>query len=105
MKFKVVIDAAARDDLHSIASYLNDRNEQVANRFVASALTSIDNLLEMHGKGSLKRLRTAKGRTLRSWRVLGFDKYVIYNFVEGDLIIVVAVLHEARNVGRILKDR
>lgn len=105
MKFRVLIDSAARGDLQAITSYLSERSEEVADRFVSSAWAAIDDLLNMSGKGSLKRMRSSGGQALRSWRVPGFHNYLIFYFIEGKLIVVIGVLHGARNLRRILRDR
>ncbi|HWB53906.1 MAG TPA: type II toxin-antitoxin system RelE/ParE family toxin [Tepidisphaeraceae bacterium] len=105
MKFSVTYGNVVLEDLHTIVSYLAPRNEQAARRFIASAFAAMHGLSEMPERGSPKRFRRHGGSPIRSWGVPGFRKYVIYFVVERDEVIILAVLHGARDVRKILRDR
>jgi plasmid stabilization system protein ParE len=93
------------DDLHSILTWLERHSETVADRFVASAFTAFDDLAGMPGKGSPKTYPRSRIVGVRSWPVPGFPNHLIYYQTKPDAVIVLAVLHGARNVRAILKDR
>lgn len=105
MSLRIVLRASVHNDLHEITAYLDDKNVKVANRFIEGVLDALAGLAQMPGKGSPKPFRSSHPLPIRSWLVPGFENYVIYYVVEGNALIVLAILHGARNVRRILRDR
>jgi len=55
--------------------------------------------------GSPKRFKQANLSGIRSWAVGGFPNHLIYYRVHPDAVIVLAVLHGARDIGSILNIR
>src|SRR3954465_1887560 len=105
MRRRIVLDPLVATDLHEIVSYLNERTTSAADRFVDAVFSSLDDLAEMPGKGSLKTFRRTRLRDVRTWWVMGFRKYLIFYEVMADAIVVIAVTHGARNVRRLIKER
>ncbi|HEY1684164.1 MAG TPA: type II toxin-antitoxin system RelE/ParE family toxin [Tepidisphaeraceae bacterium] len=105
MNLRIVLRPAVDDDLHSITAYFDSRDLKIADRFVAAALDALVGLAQMPGKGSPKAFRRDKLPPIRSWLVPGFDKYVIFYVVDGDSLVVLAILHGARDVRKILRKR
>jgi len=92
-------------DIADLAEYLFERSEAIARRFVEQADFTIKELAKTPGIGSPKPYRAKKLAGMRSWWVKGFPKHLIlYKLVEGG-ILVVAIVHGARNIPRILRDR
>jgi toxin ParE1/3/4 len=105
VKGRVRLRPEVPDDLISIHDYLLERNTAAANRFLDAIQSTLDDLAEFPGKGSPKRFRSAKLRGIRSWHISGFRNYLILYrpFAEG--IDVIAIVHGARNLQRLLKAR
>jgi len=59
----------------------------------------------MPGKGSPKHFRSKQLRGIRSWWVPGFRNYLILYHPLEDGIDVFAVVHGARRLSRLLKNR
>ena len=59
----------------------------------------------MPGIGSPKTFRNKRLVGIRSWRVKGFPKQVILYRATGDGIKVLAIVHGARNLPRLLRER
>src|SRR4051812_19810233 len=96
---------AVPDDLEEIIDYLAAHSTEAADRFILAVHSTLEDLSIMPGKGSLKHFRAKRLRELRSWGVSGFENYLIlYCAVDGG-IDVWAVLHGARNLAKILKQR
>jgi plasmid stabilization system protein ParE len=105
MTRRIVLRPKVPDDLHSIVTWLEQHSVAVADRFVGSAFAAFDDLAAMPGKGSPKTYPRSQIVGVRSWPVPGFPNHLIYYQTRPDAIIVLAVLHGARNVRAVLKDR
>jgi len=105
MSRRVVLRPEVPDDMQAIVTWLEQSSIQVADRFVASTFAAFDDLAGMPGKGSPKHFRRSGLTGIRSWAVPGFPKYLIYYQTHPDAIVILAVLHGARDVRRILKGR
>ena len=105
MSRRVVLRPEVPDDLHSIVIWLEQRSTVIADRFLESALAAFDDLAAMPGKGSPKTFARSRVTGVRSWSVPGFPNHLIYYLTHPDAIVVLAVLHGARNVRAVLKGR
>jgi len=102
---RVILRPQVPDDLHSIVSGLEKSSVSIADRFVEAVFAAFDDLAEMPGKGSPKHFRLPRLAGLRSWWVPGFPKHLIYYRATDEAIIIYAVIHGARDVRAVLKDR
>lgn len=93
------------DDIYHIAVYLLGENESVAHRFVDAVQETLKDLARMPGWGSIKHFRDPALFEVRSWRVKGFRNYLIYYLIADDGIDVLAIMHGARDIERLLEDR
>src|SRR5438067_12719 len=105
MPRRIILRAPVPDDLHGIVKYLEQSSVEIANRFVDSVFAAFDDLAIMPGKGSPKRFRIARLSGVRSWAVPGFRNHLIFYHSTDEAIIVLAVLHGARNVREVLRGR
>jgi len=102
---RVVLHNAVPDDLLAILDYFAERSPQVADRFAEAVESSIDDAGRFPGRGSLKSFKDARLAGVRSWRVRGFKKYLIFYVPIENGIKVLAVLHGARDLATALHDR
>jgi plasmid stabilization system protein ParE len=90
------------DDIAELAAYLLSYSEPVALRFVDSVQSTLKQLAEMPGIGSLKAFANPRLANVRSWRVKGFPNHLILYEPMKDGI---AVIHGARDLERFLRNR
>lgn len=105
MKPRIILRSKVPQDLAEIIDYLAERNPAVANRFADAARSTLEDLAQMPGMGSRKEFRLRKLRDVRSWSVTGFRNHLILYRPISDGIEVLGILHGAREIGRILKER
>lgn len=85
--------AASRSDLIEIGNWLSGQaGAAIAARFIDRIIAAIETLSLMPER---HRLRPELGDKLR---VLGFRRYLIFYVVEEGAVVVVRVLHSARDV-------
>lgn len=93
MTFRLEYTETARRDLHAIRRYLTrEAGKQTALKVVLRILFKA-NGLRTHPTGYLRRDELAPG--LRGVRVY---RYMIFFTISGDVVSVVRVLHDARNI-------
>ena len=98
MKRRLVILPRARAELHDQAEYISVEDEESSRRFLAAASASFADLLATPGLGRLRRFRAARLHGLRSWRVRGFENWLMFYRVTDDAVEIVRVLHGARDL-------
>lgn len=90
--------AAARRDLIEHFVYLaGSASLDTAERFLAHAEESFDDLARQPMIGAPLTLRPAELAGLRKWRVTEFDNYLIFYMPKPDGVSIVRVLHAARD--------
>jgi toxin ParE1/3/4 len=92
-------------DILEIAEYLFNENEAVAVRFIDSVQTTLKDLAAAPKIGSVKSFKDRRLANVRSWRVKGFPNHLILYEPLQDGILVLAVIHGARDLQRFLKRR
>jgi len=95
---RLVILPQANVELHDQAEYISIGNEDMARRFFAAAETTFRDLIAMPGIGRRSQFRNARLRVLRSWRIRGFENWLIFYRVTEEAVEVVRVLHGARDL-------
>lgn len=104
MTRRVLISLAAKSDLENQAIYIGCESPGAASRFLDAAERVFRDLSEMPSIGAIRQLRNPRLAGLRSWRIPGFDKHIVFYRVIDDGIEIVRVLHGARDVPRILEN-
>ena len=95
---KVTQRAAARRDLVEHFVYLAENaGLDVAERFLANAEASFNELAGQPRIGSPLTLRPPELAGLRKWRVKDFDNHLIFYLPHPDGVSIVRVLHAARD--------
>jgi toxin ParE1/3/4 len=103
-RLRLVLRAAVPQDLINIHAFLADRSPEQAERFLLSVRATMEQLTEFPGLGGLRPFR-GKLRGVRSWAVAGFPNHLIFYRPTQEAVIVLGVIHGARNVQRLLRDR
>lgn len=103
---RIILRPAVSDDLHGIVEYLDQNtSSDIADQFVESVFRAFDRLAEMPGIGSPKQFRTRRVEHIRSWSAPGFRNYLIFYQVHPDAILILAVIHGARDILTVLDRR
>ena len=91
------IDALAYFD------YMHDRSPTAALRFLSALDRTVENLARNPFIGRRRRFRNPALRNLRSWRVEGFENYLIFYRVTETQLEVLRIRHGAMKFPRALK--
>ncbi len=93
----------AKRDLDEQAFFLEQNTPGAGFRFFAAAEATFEQLVEMPGMGRRREVSGPGLQGLRSWRIKGFQKWLIFYRPIEDGIEVIRVLHGAQDIGRILE--
>ena len=85
-------------ELEAIWEYIAFDNMDAADRFVEAAYATFQELAQMPGMGRLRHFPQARLRQVRSFRVKGFENYLIFYGPIAEGIEVFHVLHGARDL-------
>lgn len=94
----------AREDLDQIHAYISEDNPEVADRVLEAALSTFATLAKMPGMGQPRVFKHSELSGLRSFRVDGFQNYLIVYRPGDDGVEVVRVLHGARDLDALFSD-
>ncbi len=87
-------------DLVETAEYIAEDDAEVADRFFSAFESTIEFIVKTPKLGSVKRYR---GQTdIRMWFVSGFEKSLIFYTESADEIVILRVIHSARDYTRFL---
>lgn len=95
---------AASADIEAIVGFLNERNPIAAVRFLEALQASIEYVVGL--PLAHPRLDTSNPalRDVRSRPLTGaFARYLLFYAARGDTVLVIRVLHSARDIGAILQ--
>jgi len=90
-------------DALSYFHYLHDRNPDAAVKFLTSVDRTVENLALHPLMGSLRRFRGRDLQSIRSWRVNGFENYLIFYRFEGNRLEILHIKHGAMKFPRALR--
>jgi len=95
---KVYKRASAKRDLIEDYEYLAEHaGIETAERFLASADGSFNDLARHPEMGTALSLHDPKLAGLRKWRVNGFEKFLVFYLPRPDGVSIVRVLHAAQD--------
>lgn len=98
MKLRLRIAEAVDGDLDRSAEFLGRTNRSVADRFLSGVDDAFEMLRESPSLGAPRRFNSSSLVGLRSWRVKGFENWLIFYRVVDDVVEILRVLHGARDV-------
>jgi toxin ParE1/3/4 len=105
MSRRLVLGSHVTSDLEEIQTYLERDSLAVADRFVSAAFAAFQEIADMPGRGSPKQFRARRLTGLRSWPVPGFLNHLIFYRVTDEAVIIIGVVHGARDTERVLRTR
>ncbi|MFN0061680.1 MAG: type II toxin-antitoxin system RelE/ParE family toxin [Myxococcaceae bacterium] len=99
MTLLVTVSPAALRDLQNIYQYIADRRPPASEAFLRNVAVEFDLLSE---RPFLGRRRHFKTSGIRSWRVRGFENFIVYYRVRRKDVRILRVLHGAQDVSQML---
>lgn len=104
MKRRVSKRLRALEDLADAGTYLEEHTSGAGLRFLEAAEHVFQDLLEAPTLGPGREFLNPKLSGLRSWRIRGFEKWLIFYRPIDDGIEIIRVLHGARDLQNALSD-
>ena len=91
-------------DAFGYFQYIQAHNPDAAQRFLEAIDATIQGLGLQPFKGRLRKFRGADLRNIRSWRVDGFENYLIFYRLTTSRLEILRVKHGAMDFPRALKE-
>lgn len=95
---KLILDPHVEDELWGIWYFIAQDNPDAATRVIDAAYETFKMLAANPGLGRPLRFRSPRLRDVRSWRITGFENYLIFYRRVDDGIQVNHVYHGARDI-------
>ena len=95
---KYILDPCVEDELWGIWHFIAQDNPDAATRVIEAAYDTFKTLAVNPGLGRPRRFRNPKLRDVRSWRIIGFENYLIFYRGVAEGIQVNHVYHGARDI-------
>ena len=92
------------EELVNLSFYIARDNEEAAPRFLAACDETFTFLANNKSVGATTAFQDPSLRDVRSWRVKGFEKYLIFYRPLSDGMKVLHVVHSARNFNLLFED-
>ena len=90
---KVFVRHDAELDALGYFQFIHERNPDAALRFLASIDRTVEHLALQPLKGRQRHFRSRTLKNIRSWRVDGFENYLIFYRFDGDRLDVLRIKH------------
>ena len=102
---RTVTTPAAREDILTQFRYyaLHQGLPEVASRFLDAIEAAIARIGEMPAIGAPQRFETPALAVVRAWPVPGFEDIRLYYLEAAGVLLIIRVLHDKRDVRRILQ--
>jgi plasmid stabilization system protein ParE len=75
---KYILDPCVEDELWGIWHFIAQDNPDAATRVIEAAYETFKTLATNPGLGRPRRFRNSRLRDVRSWRITGFENYLIF---------------------------
>ena len=105
MKRTIRIQPLAQDDLRQQAEFIAQDSLDAALRLLEAAEVTYEFLSETPLAGSVCPFASVQARELRIWRINGFPNHLILYRVSESELLIVRVLHAARDLDVLLDDQ
>lgn len=97
-KAELQLDPCVESELWEIWRFIARDNPEAATRVVEAAYETFHRLVLTPTLGRSRRFQNSRLKGIRSWRVSGFDHYLIFYRVTSSGIQVLHVYHAARDI-------
>lgn len=98
---KLVVRPESDSDVAGQWHYIAERNLLAADRYLSAVSRTYEAIRQQPGTGNPESFRRQKG--IRSWRVDGFPRYLVFYREFPDHVEVLRVLHGMRNLPRFFR--
>ena len=95
---KIILGPCVEEELWAISCFIAQDNPEAATRLVDAACETFKTLAANPGLGRIRQFRSPRLRYVRSWRVSGFENYLIFYRGVTKGIQVLHVYHGARDI-------
>jgi toxin ParE1/3/4 len=102
---KFILDPGVEDELWAIWAFIAEDNPDAATRLVDAVYETFKMLAANPELGRRRRFRDPRLRNVRSFRVSGFDNYLIFYRAISEGIQVLHVYHGARDLEALFEGR
>jgi len=102
---KIIFDPCVEENLWDIWEFIARDNPEAAERVVEAAYETMKALAANPGLGRPRNFRNPRLKDIRSWRVEGFDNYLIFYRPVSSGIQVLRVYHGARNIDALFGEK
>ena len=99
---KYVLDPCVEEELWEIWNFIAQDNPDAATRVIEAAHTTFKTLAATPGLGRTRFVRNPRLREVRSWRITGYENYLIFYRAVADGIQVNHVYHGAQDIETLL---
>jgi toxin ParE1/3/4 len=90
-------------DAFGYFQYIRESNPEAALRFLQAVDGTVEKLAFQPLKGRLRKLRGRDLKNIRSWRVDGFENYLIFYRFDGRRLEILRIKHGAMDFPRALR--
>lgn len=102
-RIEIFVRHDAELDAFGYFQRIHEKNPEASIRFLAAIDRTVEGLGEHPLKGRLRRFRAADLRGIRSWRVDGFETYLIFYRVTERRLEVLRIKHGSMNFPQALR--
>jgi toxin ParE1/3/4 len=95
---KFILAPCVESELWAIWKFIAQDNPDAARRVIEAAHATFKNLAVTPGPGRPHKFRNPQLKAIRSWRVAGFDNYLIFYRPIPEGVQVLHVYHGARDI-------
>ena len=103
MTRRIDIDPVADSDMDAVFVYLAAQSLNAGPRFLRACRSTFERLADMPGIGALRQYRNPQLSGLRMLPIAGFENYLVFYLTTEESILIVRVLHGARDISRIFE--
>jgi toxin ParE1/3/4 len=100
---EVLVRHDAELDAFGYFQYLRENNPEAALRFLQAVDGTVEKLALQPLKGRLRRFRGRDLKNIRSWRVDGFENYLIFYRFTGSRLEILRLKHGAMDFPQALR--
>jgi toxin ParE1/3/4 len=100
---EIFVRHAAELDAFGYFQYIREHNPDAAVRFLQAIDDTIESLALQPLKGRLRKFRGRDLKNIRSWRVDGFENYLIFYRLSGMRLEIIRIKHGAMDFPQALR--